>query len=65
LCFDPVAIPGLTDYSFTMAFRGATIDVAVSGSTAQVSVRDGREIRIRLGGQDVAPDGETPCSRVS
>ena len=65
LCFDPVAIPGLDDYSFTMTFRGATVDVAVSGSTASVSVRDGRKIMIRIGGKDVAPADEAASSRAS
>lgn len=63
LCFDPVAIPGLDDYSFTMSFRGTTVDVAVSGAALRVSVRDGREIRIRVGGEDVALSSETSRSR--
>ena len=58
LCFDPVEIPGLANYGFTVAFRGATVDVAISGQTASVSVRDGRRVAIRVGGQDVAPSGE-------
>ncbi|HSI18824.1 MAG TPA: glycosyl hydrolase family 65 protein [Sphingomonas sp.] len=63
LCFDPVAIPGLDDYSFTVTFRGAPVDVAVSGRTATVSARGARQIRIRVGGEDVAPSGETSRSR--
>ncbi|WP_345840412.1 glycoside hydrolase family 65 protein [Sphingomonas oligophenolica] len=54
LCFDPVEIPGLSDYRFTIAFRGAQVDVAVSGRSATVSVRDGRSVRIRVGGEDLA-----------
>jgi trehalose/maltose hydrolase-like predicted phosphorylase len=64
LCFDPVEIPGFSDYRFTIAFRGAQIDVAVSGRSARVSVRDGRSVRIRVGGEDVASSGETQRSRV-
>jgi alpha,alpha-trehalose phosphorylase len=59
LCFDPVLIPGLTDYGFTVTFRGATVDVAISGQVASVSVRDGRRVAIRVGGKDLAPSDET------
>jgi alpha,alpha-trehalose phosphorylase len=58
LCFDPVEIPGFSEYRFTVAFRGAHIDVAVSGRSATVSVRDGRSVRIRVGGEDVASSAE-------
>jgi alpha,alpha-trehalose phosphorylase len=58
LCFDPVEIPGLADYRFTIAFRGAQVDVAVSGRSARVSVRDGRSVRIRVGGEDVASSAQ-------
>ena len=54
LCFDPVEIPGLSDYRFTVTFRGAQVDVAVSGRTASVSVRDDRAVAIRVAGQTVA-----------
>lgn len=54
LCFDPVEIPGLSDYRFTVTFRGAQVDVAVSGRTASVSVRDDRAVAIRVAGQMVA-----------
>jgi alpha,alpha-trehalose phosphorylase len=54
LCFDPVEIPGLSDYRFTVAFRGAQVDVAVSGRTAIVSVRGDRASAIRVAGQEVA-----------
>jgi alpha,alpha-trehalose phosphorylase len=63
LCFDPVEIPGLSDYSFTVAFRGAHVDVTVSGRTASVSVRAEREIRIRVSGKDAASSDQTPRSR--
>lgn len=54
LCFDPVEIPGLPDYRFTVAFRGAQVDVAVSGRTASVSVRGDRAVAIRVAGREVA-----------
>ncbi|WP_245657007.1 glycoside hydrolase family 65 protein [Sphingomonas asaccharolytica] len=54
LCFDPVGVPGLSDYRFTVAFRGAQVDVAVSGRTASVSVRGDRAVAIRVAGQEVA-----------
>ncbi|HEX7848222.1 MAG TPA: glycosyl hydrolase family 65 protein [Sphingomonas sp.] len=54
LCFDPVEIPGLSDYRFTVAFRGAQVDVAVSGRTASVSVRGDRTVAIRVAGEEVA-----------
>lgn len=54
LCFDPVEIPGLSDYRFTVTFRGAQVDVAVSGGTASVSVRGDRAVAIRVAGQNVA-----------
>ena len=60
LCFDPVAILGFHDYLFTVAFHGATIDVAVSGRVASVSVRDGRRVAIRLCGEDVTPADAAP-----
>ncbi len=63
LCFDPVEIPGLPEYRFTVAFRGAHVEVAVSGRTASVSVRGDREIRIRAGGEDVALSREAPHSQ--
>jgi alpha,alpha-trehalose phosphorylase len=53
LCFDPVEIPGLSDYRFTVAFRGAQVDVAVSGRTASASVRGDRAVTIRVAGQEV------------
>jgi alpha,alpha-trehalose phosphorylase len=53
LCFDPVEIPGLSDYRFTVAFRGAQVDVAVSGRDASVSVRGDRAVAIRVAGQEV------------
>ncbi len=54
LCFDPVEIPGLPDYRFTVAFRGAQVDVAVSGRTASVTVRGDRTVAIRVAGDEVA-----------
>jgi alpha,alpha-trehalose phosphorylase len=54
LCFDPVEIPGLSDYRFTVAFRGAQVDVAVSGRTASVSVRGDRPVAIRVAGAEAA-----------
>jgi len=54
LCFDPVEIPGLSDYRFTVTFRGAQVDVAVSGCTASVSVRGDRAVAICVAGQKVA-----------
>jgi alpha,alpha-trehalose phosphorylase len=63
LCFDPVAIPGLGDYSFTMTFRSAPVDVVVSGRTARVSVRGEHNIRIRVGGENVASSDATPRTR--
>lgn len=54
LCFDPVEIPGLSDYRFTVTFRDAQVDVAVSGRTAKVSVRGDRAVAIRVAGQEVA-----------
>jgi alpha,alpha-trehalose phosphorylase len=63
LCFDPVEIPGLAEYRFTVAFRGARVDVAVSGLTASVSVRDKRDVSIRVGGQDVMPPNNALRSR--
>lgn len=54
LCFDPVEIPGLSDYRFTVAFRGARVEVAVSGRTASVSVRGDHAIAIRIAGEEVA-----------
>jgi alpha,alpha-trehalose phosphorylase len=64
LCFDPVEIPGFSDYRFTVTFRGAQIDVAVSGRSASVSVRDGRSVRIRVGGEDMASPAEAQPSQV-
>ena len=63
LCFDPVEIPGLVDYSFTVTFRGTPVDVAVSGRTARVSIRGEGKIAIRVGGEDVTPSDETSRSR--
>ncbi len=63
LCFDPVEIPGLADYSFTVTFRGVPVDVAVSGKAARVSVRGEHEIRIRVGGKKVVPAHATPRAR--
>jgi len=54
LCFDPVEIPGLSDYRFTITFRGARVDVAVSGRTASVSVCGDRAVAVRVAGQEVA-----------
>lgn len=54
LCFDPVEIPGLSDYRFTVTFRGAPVDVAVSGRTANVSVRGDRAVAIRVAGDELA-----------
>ena len=54
LCFDPVEIPGLSDYRFTVTFRGARVDVAVSGRTASVSVCGDRAVAVRVAGQEVA-----------
>jgi trehalose/maltose hydrolase-like predicted phosphorylase len=54
LCFDPVEIPGLSDYRFTVAFRGAQVDVAVSGRAASVTVRSDRAVAIRVAGSEVA-----------
>lgn len=54
LCFDPVEIPGLSDYRFTVAFRGTRIDVAVSGADASVSVCGDRPVAIRVAGKDLA-----------
>jgi alpha,alpha-trehalose phosphorylase len=54
LCFDPVEIPGLPDYRFTVTFRGAHVDVAVSGRHARVSVRGDRPVAIRVAGKDMA-----------
>lgn len=54
LCFDPIEIPGLSDYRFTVTFRGAQVAVAVSGRTASVSVRGDRAVAIRVAGQTVA-----------
>jgi trehalose/maltose hydrolase-like predicted phosphorylase len=62
LCFDPVEIPGLADYSFTVTFRGSPVDVAVSGKAARVSVRGEHEIRIRVGGEEVVASHATPCA---
>jgi len=53
LCFDPVEIPGLSDYRFTVAFRGAQVDVAVSGRAASVSVRGDHAVAIRVAGEEV------------
>jgi alpha,alpha-trehalose phosphorylase len=54
LCFDPVEIPGLSDYRFTVTFRGAPVDVAVSGRTTNVSVRGDRAVAIRVAGDELA-----------
>jgi len=54
LCFDPVEIPGLPDYRFTVAFRGARVEVDVSGRKAGVAVRGDRPVAIRVAGKDVA-----------
>ncbi len=53
LCFDPVEIPGLSDYRFTVAFRGARVDVTVSGADASVSVSGDRTVAIRVAGKDL------------
>lgn len=63
LCFDPVEIPELPNYRFTVVFRGVRIDIAVSGRTASVSVRGNDEVRIRVGGTPVAVSEATPRSR--
>jgi alpha,alpha-trehalose phosphorylase len=62
LYFDPVEIPGFGEYRFTVAFRGAEVDVAVSGRSASVAVRGDRAVRIRVGDADVAP-GDAPQPR--
>ena len=62
LCFDPVEIPGMTDYSFTVVFRGTPVDVTVSGRDASVSVRGEGRVDIRVAGKDVA-SSETSRSR--
>ena len=54
LCFDPVEIPGLPEYRFTVAFRGARVEVAVSGRIASVAVQGDRPVAIRIAGTDVA-----------
>jgi alpha,alpha-trehalose phosphorylase len=54
LCFDPVEIPGLPDYRFTVTFRGAQVDIAVSGRTATVSVRGDHAVAIRVAGDELA-----------
>ncbi len=58
LCFDPVAIPGLADYSFSLSFRGARVAVTVSGAVASVAVEGDRPIRVRINGTDTAPVAE-------
>lgn len=58
LCFDPVSIPGLADYSFSLAFRGARVAVTVSGTTASATVHGDQPVRIRIGGVDAAAVAE-------
>lgn len=50
LSFDPVEIPGLADYAFTVAFRGARVEVAVSGRAARATVHGGGDIVVRCRG---------------
>ncbi|WP_010186212.1 glycosyl hydrolase family 65 protein [Sphingomonas sp. PAMC 26605] len=58
LCLDPVAIPGLPDYSFSLSFRGAQVGVSVSGADASVAVHGDRPVRVRINGVDAAPVAE-------
>lgn len=50
LCFDPVEVPGLREYSFTVAFRGALVEVSVAGTEARVALHRGGPIRIAIAG---------------
>jgi trehalose/maltose hydrolase-like predicted phosphorylase len=59
LCFDPVEVPSLPEYSFTVAFRGATIEVAVLGSETRVSIKSGDPVRISIAGTEVTFANET------
>lgn len=58
LCFDPVTIPDLPDYSFSLAFRGARVTVTVSGANASVAVHGDRPVRIQINGVDATPLAE-------
>jgi trehalose/maltose hydrolase-like predicted phosphorylase len=58
LCFDPVAIPGLADYSFSLSFRGARVAVTVSGASASVAIDGDQPIRVRINGISATPRAE-------
>lgn len=53
LSFDPVEIPGLADYAFTVAFRGARVEVAVSGRQVRALVSGAEDVTVRCRGADV------------
>ncbi len=52
LSFDPVEIPGLANYTFTVTFRGARVEVAVSGREARATVDGGDNVVVRCGGAE-------------
>jgi alpha,alpha-trehalose phosphorylase len=51
LAFDPVAIPGVSGYRFTIVFRGSRIEVAVKGKQASFRLLAGRPVSVRYGGE--------------
>ncbi|MFW2851848.1 glycoside hydrolase family 65 protein [Sphingomonas sp. TX0543] len=53
LTFDPIEIPGLASYAFTVAFRGARIEVSVSGRHARATVRGDTAVAVRCRGEDI------------
>lgn len=55
LCFDPVSIPDLPEYGFSLAFRGARIAVTVAGANASVAIDGDPLVRVRINGIDAAP----------
>ncbi len=65
LCFDPVDIPGLPEYGFSITYRGAPVEVTVSGATARVSVRGDHAVQIRIAGVDVATSSEIQSARAT
>lgn len=65
LCFDPVEIPGLPEYRFSITYRGVPVEVTVSGATARVSVRGDHAVQIRIAGVDVATSSEIQNARAT
>ena len=49
LCVDPVAVPGVARYSFTIGFRGARIRISIDGAEAHFALESGGPVAVRQG----------------